>query len=177
MGLAARAIMFWALFAPVAALAQAASEHAVKAAFLYKFAGYVEWPQMAFPSAESPLVIAVAGAEDVAAELEKLVPGRTINGRRIAVKRLKEPEGLQGVHVLFVGRTVPNARSLLRTAQDAGVLTVSESGLDSGAVINFVVADNRVSFEVSLDAAERGGHRISSRMLAVARRVLPRTAS
>jgi hypothetical protein len=176
---AARAVVLWALLAPAAAVAQAATEHAVKAAFLYKFAGYVEWPDSAFAAADAPFVIAVAGADEVAAELEKLVPGRTVNSRRIAVRRLKEGEGPQGSHVLFVGGHVPmaSARAMVRAAQQAGALTVTDTGLESGAAINFVVGDNRVAFEVSLDAAERGGHRISSRMLAVARRVVQRPAS
>ncbi|MNC93025.1 hypothetical protein D3C83_95650 [compost metagenome] len=58
-----------------------------------------------------------------------------------------------------------------------GALTVTETTLEHGGAINFVIADNRVSFEVSLEAAERGGHRISSRMLSVARRVVPRGTS
>jgi hypothetical protein len=179
MRLAARAVMLWALLAPTAALAQAATEAAVKAAFLYKFAGYVEWPAAAFADAEVPFVIAVAGADEIAAEVEKVVPGRTVNGRRIVVKRLQEGEDPQGAHLLFVGRAMPSAsaRAMVRSAQRAGALTVTDAGLENGAAINFIAADSHIAFEVSLDAAERGGHHISSRMLAIARRVVPRVAS
>jgi hypothetical protein len=65
----------------------------------------------------------------------------------------------------------------LRAAQQQRVLVVTETTLEAGGAINFVVADNRVAFEVSLDAAERTGHRISSRMLAVARRVVQKGGS
>lgn len=166
-----------ALLAAGAARAQSAAEATVKAAFLYKFAGYVEWPLAAFPQPDSPLVIGVVGADDVALELEKLVPGRQVNARRVVVRRVREGEPLRGLHLLFVGRGEPNLRAVLRTAQQQGVLTVSESerGLEAGSAINFVQVDDRIGFEVSLDAAERSGLRISSRMLAVARRVVPRS--
>lgn len=159
------------------AAAQQATEAAVKAAFLYKFAGYIEWPATAFASPETPLVIATSSADDVATELETTVAGRMVNNRRIVVRRLREGEAPQGVHVLFVGRREPNARAVVRAAHQVGALTVTETSLEAGGAINFVVADERVSFEVSLDAAERSGHKISSRMLAVARRVLPKGAS
>jgi len=157
--------------------AQVATESAIKAAYLFKFAGYVEWPETAFASSAAPIVIAVAGSEEVAAELERLLPGRTIDGRKGVVRRVKEGESLQGVHLAFVGRRVENAKQQVRAAQQAGALTVTDAGLESGAAINFVTADERVAFEVSLEGAERSGHRISSRMLAVAKRVVAKGAS
>jgi hypothetical protein len=65
----------------------------------------------------------------------------------------------------------------MAAANRLGILTVSEGerGLEQGSAINFLTSEDRVSFEISLDSAEQGGHRISSRMLAVARRVVPRT--
>jgi hypothetical protein len=171
---------FWAallLGAGLHAHAQQAPEPTVKAAFLFKFAGYVEWPESAFPAPDSPFVIGVIGADDVAAELEKIVPGRTVNNHPVVVRRVKEGEPLKGIHVLFIGRNEPNQRALLRAAQSHGMLAVTESerGLELGSAINFVMSDERIGFEVSLASAERSGLRISSRMLAVARRVVPRS--
>jgi len=150
------------------------SEQSVKAAFLYRFAAYIEWPASVPPDA--PFVIATIGADDVAAELSSMLPGRAVAGRRAVVRTLKEGESLQGVQMVFIGKRAGDPRALVRAAHQLGVLTVTENGLETGGVINFVVADNRVAFEVSLEAAERSGHRISSRMLAVARRVLPKGA-
>lgn len=166
-----------AIVPALGAHAQQATEPSVKAAFLYKFAGYVEWPANAFPSQDTPVVIGVAGSDEVASELEKLVPGRNVNGRIVLVRRLREGEALRGIHVVFVARGETNARALIRAAQQQGSLVVTESerGLELGSAINFVPAEDRIGFEVSLEAAERSGLRISSRMLAVARRVLPRT--
>jgi uncharacterized protein DUF4154 len=162
---------------PAMAPAQQAPEASIKAAFLFKFAGYVEWPPGAFAGPEAPFVIGVAGAEEVASELERLVPGRTVNNRAVAVRRLREGESPRGAHLVFVGRGEANARAAIRAAQQQGALTVTEGerGLESGSSINFVLADDRVGFEVSLESAERSGLRISSRMLAVARRVVGRS--
>ena len=93
----------------------------------------------------------------------------------MVVRRLKEDESARGVHLLFVGhRAGEHLGAIVRAAQPQGSLVVTEAehGLESGSAINFVVANDRVGFEVSTDAAERSGHRISSRMLAVARRVV-----
>lgn len=165
-----------ALWPPLLA-AQQATEAGIKAAFLYKFAGYIEWPANAFPAADAPFVIGVIGSEEVATELERLVPGRSINNRPVAVRRLREGEPPKGAHIVFVGRGEPNVRAVVRAAQQNGSLIVTETerGLEAGSSINFVLVDDRVGFEVSLEAAERTGHRISSRMLAVARRVVGRS--
>jgi len=164
--------------AAATALAQReATETSVKAAFLYKFANYIEWPANAFASSSAPLVIGVVGAEDVAGELDRIVPGRNVNGHPVAVKRLKSGESAAGVHIVFFGRE-QGAPAAVRAAREQGALTVTEAerGLESvGSAINFITAGERVAFEVSLDAAEKSGHRISSRMLAVAKRVVPRS--
>lgn len=153
-----------------------ATEASVKAAFIYKFASYVEWPAAAFPAPDAPFVFGVMGSDDVAAELERIAPGRKANGHPAAVRRLKEGDAVAGVHLLFVGRGQSNLRTVLRAAQQPGTLLVTESerGLEMGSAINLVVADERVGFEVSVDAAERNGLMISSRMLNVARRVVSR---
>jgi hypothetical protein len=160
------------------ALAQReATETSVKAAFLYKFANYIEWPANAFASSSAPLVIGVVGAEDIAGELDRIVPGRNVNGHPVAVKRLKDGESAAGAHIVFFGRE-RGAAAAVRAAREQGALTVTETerGLESaGSAINFITAGERVAFEVSLDAAEKSGHRISSRMLAVAKRVVPRS--
>ena len=153
-----------------------ATEAAVKAAFLYKFAGYVEWPGTAFPAHDSPLVIAVSGSDDVLAELERLAPGRSVNGHPVIVRRFGE-EPLTGVHMLFVGRGDPAARTTIRAGQQGGALVVTEAdrGLELGSAINFIPVEDRIGFEVSLENADTARVRISARMLPVARRIVPRS--
>ena len=157
----------------VPAFAQQASEAAVKAALLYRFAGYVEWPQEGTPV--GPFVIGVMGADEVAAELEELVRGRPLNNRPVIVKRIKEGDALTGLHMLFVGgRDSARIRNAARMGRPAAILLVSDTagGLEAGSVINFVSVDDRIGFEVSIEAAERSALRVSSRMLGVARRVI-----
>ncbi|SRR5258708_370415 len=154
-----------------------APESSVKAAFLYKFANYIEWPPNAFAAPSAPLVIGVAGAEEIATDLERITPGRNVAGRAVVVRRVRGGDALRGLHVLFIGRNEAAMAALIRAAREQAILTVTESdtGLDKGSAINFVTAGERVGFEVSLDAAEKSGHRISSRMLAVAKRVVPKS--
>jgi hypothetical protein len=172
-----RALWIWGLAAAAClAQAQGASEATVKAAFLYKFAGYVEWPAAAMPQPDTPIVIGVMGADEVSAELEKIIVGRQVNNRRLVSRRVRAGETLRGLHILFVARAEPTLRATIAAAGQQGVLTVTEGerGLEAGSVISFVTFEDRVGFEVSMEAAERGGLRISSRMLAVARRVIPK---
>jgi len=151
-----------------------ALEQRVKAAFLYKFAGYVEWPAKSFARPEAPVTIGVMGNEALAAELVQAVTGRTVSDRVVAVKRLKAGESLAGIQVLFIGRAESARLSqVAQSAQPRSILIVTESegALAHGSMINFVVAERRVRFEIALDAAEKSGLKLSSRLLAVAQQV------
>ena len=148
-----------------------ATERSVKAAFLYKFLGYVEWPPAASGEADAPLTIGVIDADDIAAELAQITAGRTINNRPVAVRRLKEGDPLTGIQVLFIGGAdVARLNRLLKMAQQRSILSVTEAdaALSQGSVINFMLINGRIRFEVSLDAAEKSNLKLSSRMLAVA---------
>ena len=163
--------------APAQAQAQAPSlslERKVKAAFLYKFLGYTEFPAAALGEAGAPVVIGVVDADDLAAELNRIVGGRTVNARPIAVKVFREQDAPIGVHLLFVGGNDPaRVRMVLRSAPSAPMLLVTEAeeGLRQGSVINFRIVDERVRFDVSLEAAEKNSVRLSSRLLTVANQV------
>lgn len=153
-------------------------EYQVKAAFLYKFANYVEWPQAHFPEEETPITIAVMGAAPIAAELERVVVGRSAQGRPIAVKRLNAGEPLEGLHIVFVGPE--ETRRLARVAEAAAaqsilVVTDSAGALAEGSMINFILADGKVRFEIARDTAEKSGLKLSSRLLAVAQQVVTET--
>lgn len=156
-----------------------ATEASLKAAYLFKFAGYIEWSATDFASPEAPIAIGVVGADEIAAELSRIVAGRSIAGHPVAVKRFAEGEAARGVQMLFVGREAPKLAGTVRAAQAQGILVVTdtERGLEMGGAINFVPQGERLGFEVSLDSAEKSGHRISSRMLNVARRVVQKGAS
>ena len=126
-----RWLLLAALALPIAGLAQSenrASEVQIKAAFLYKFGDFIEWPPAAFARADAPFAIGVMGAEDVAAALEQVVAEHTVQGHRVVVRRLRRGEALSGLHVLFVGQG-ESARlaETLATARGQALLTVTES--------------------------------------------------
>ena len=148
-------------------------ERRVKAAFLYKFLGYTDFPASAFADATAPLTIGVIGADDLAVELARVVAGRTVNNRPIEVRELREADAGARVHLLFVGGNDPQrvARIVRQATGAMLVVTECDNGLQLGSVINFRIVDERVRFDVALDAAERNGIKLSSRLLTVANRV------
>lgn len=151
-----------------------ALERSVKAAFLYKFLGYTEFPPGSFADAAAPLAIGVIGADELAAELNRIVAGRTVMARPVVVRTFRDGDTPSGVHLLFIGGADGGrVRSVLRAVKDAPLLSVSEAdnGLLYGSVINFKIVDERVRFDVSLDAAERSSVKLSSRLLTVANHV------
>jgi hypothetical protein len=152
-----------------------ATEAQLKAAYLYQFGGFVEWPPQAFTAADAPFTIGLVGADAIAQELEQIVATRTVHGRRVLVRRLQPEESLAGLQVLFVAE--PHAAALPRMlAAGAGVallvVTDASEGLPPGSAINFVAVDGRVRFDIAPGQAERSRIRISARLLAVARRIV-----
>jgi hypothetical protein len=148
-----------------------ASERSVKAAFVYKFLGYVDWPSDAFAVPDAPLVIGVVAADDLAGDLAEVVRNRSVGTHAIEVRTLRPADPLAGIDVLFVGAAArARLAALARAAAARGILVISESddALAQGSMINFIVVDGRVRFEVALDSAERAGLKLSSRLLAVA---------
>lgn len=150
-------------------------EDQIKAAYLYKFASYVDWPATAFAQTDTPVTIGVLGADEIAIELSHINLAHPTGGRPIEIKRLKPGDPPTGLHMLFIGRGEESARlkRLQEGLQSRPVLTVTdaEGALASGSVINFVTVDDRVRFEVSLAQAEISGLKISARLLGVAQKI------
>jgi hypothetical protein len=156
------------------ALAQGAPrESAVKAAFLYKFGSFVEWPAATFKSPQEPLVIGVLADDAVAEELAQLAAGRSVEGRPLRLRTLKDGEAPGPVHILFVGVMRQQRLRDLLAAVPGPVLVVTqqEGALAAGSVINFVADGARVRFDASTAAAEARELKLSARLLAVARHV------
>jgi hypothetical protein len=152
---------------------QAYSEDEVKAAFLYHFGTYVEWPAPA-NAATDPITIAVLGAAGVVDQLERFLPDREIQGRPVTVRQLDTVDDLAGDEILFIGPEL-NARlsDLIESVGQRPILVVSDAqdGLDHGAMVNFQLVGERVRFEISLPAAQNAGLMLSSRLLSAALRV------
>lgn len=161
------------VFAQAAAGSARSLERSVKAAFLFKFLGYTEFPAAAFSDPAAPVVIGVVDADDMAAELSRIVSGRTVGTRPIAVRPMKDGDSAAGVHLLFLSSSATgSAARISRAAQQPLLLvTESDSGMAQGSVINFRIVDQRVRFDVSLEAADKYHVKLSSRLLTVAHQV------
>jgi hypothetical protein len=151
-----------------------ARERRVKAAFIFKFAGFVEWPETAFPQPFTAVTIAVIGDDELAAELSAITAGRAVEGRPLTIRKTRSLEAVADAHMVFVGRAeiarLPQLAKLAR-ARPVLILTDAPNALAQGSMINFMLVERRVKFEIHLEEAERHGLKLSSRLLAVAQSV------
>lgn len=147
-------------------------EDEIKAAFLYNFAKFVDWPPDAFASPEEPLTFCVLGRDPFGRALDDLLAGERVKNRPLAVRRQERNDPTTGCHVLFVS---PSERTrfeaLLRGVDTDRVLTVSDSleFLAAGGHITFFVEASRVRFAVNREACDKAAFRLSSKLLQVAR--------
>jgi hypothetical protein len=165
-------LLIWLLLiasAAAPAQTQSPSEYEVKAIFLYRFAKFIEWPE---PSSPGPICIGILGHDPFGDTLDEVVKGKSVNGRPFAIKRFSPGQQARDCHILFISSSEgKRLRSVLNELQGGGVLTVSETRgfCQTGGVINFELVDDSVRLEINVDAAERAGLRMSSRLLGVAR--------
>lgn len=153
----------------------AVSEYQVKAALLYNFTRFVEWPAVSGSgSAKGPIVIGIIGADPFGPVLEQILEGKTVRGRMLEAKRFSTANDLQLCDVLFVsvsGNT--ELQLVLGTLEGAPVLTVGETPEFTrlGGMIAFVMESKRVRFEINRRAAEHSRIKIRSQLLQLARKV------
>lgn len=149
-------------------------EYLIKAAYLYNFAMFVEWPSDAFASPEAPLVIAIVGSDPFGSAIDHAVENKRISKRRIVVERVQAQQDLKHCQIVFVPAS-DRARiaELAQRLQSQPILIVDdapEPGKRAGAV-EFVVDDNKVGFAINLSQAKRSRLVISSKMLGLAKTV------
>lgn len=166
------------LLAGLPARAQPGSlELAVKATYLAKFAPFIEWPKAAFASPESAFVLCVAGDDPFGRLLDEAVAGAHIYGRPVSVRRLSAVARNSGCEILYAGGSpAQSVAAALAAVRGTPVLTVTDRERNGGAkgIINFVIEDNHVRFEIDDAAAAEDGLVISSKLLSLAANVTPR---
>jgi hypothetical protein len=148
--------------------AQASNEYQVKAAFLYNFAKFVDWPAEAFGGSGSPLVIGVVGDDPFGGALDQAINGKTIGGRPLVVRRLKWGQELRSCHVLFISSSErQRLPQIIQSLRGASVLTVGDMGefTQQGGIINFILEASKVRFEINSRGAEQARLKISSKLL------------
>jgi hypothetical protein len=150
------------------------SEYQLKAAFLYNFAKFIEWPPGAFSSPQAPFVIGVIGTSPFDEHLERTVQNKRLNGHPFEIKQFKAITEVQGCHMLFICSSERRRLGdILKTVNNASILTVSELErfLPAGGMVQFVMEDKKVRFDINPEAAHRADLRISSKLMSVARRI------
>lgn len=151
--------------------AELTKEYQLKAAFLYNFTRFVNWPPERFPEKESPIVIGIWGTNPFGEELEKIVAERKINGRAITVRTVSSPADARSVHLMFVSAAeTSRLDETLAQLHDAHVLTVGESQPFAAAagIITFKLEGDKLRFAINLKASEQAGIKISAQLLKLA---------
>ena len=151
-----------------------ADEYQVKAAFLYNFAKFVEWPPDSFATASAPIRICILGRNPFGRNLSEITEGKTINGRKVLVDQVADLQQARTCTILFVSSSEKGQlKRVFEGLQGAAALTVGDSKtfIEQGGMVNFVLENDRVQFEVNRRAAEMAGIKISSKLLNVAKRV------
>jgi hypothetical protein len=148
-------------------------EYAVKATFLYKFASFVDWPQGSFARDTSPFNLCVVGRDPFAGRIQEAVSGQNVGRHQIVLRQLPKAERESDCHVMFVsGSGTQSVAEALEAVSGTATLTVTDSAIGPVAgIMHFVIVDDRVSFDIDNAAAARNRLVISSKLLALARRV------
>jgi YfiR/HmsC-like len=156
----------------VPAFAQTAEVSQVKAAYLYNFTKYVEWPPDAFRSADDPAVICVIGDDRTGKILEQVTLGKKANGRRVEARNPRSVNEFRACQVLFIGfADKDRIAGILRNLRDSNVLVVGQTGefLSLGGMINLVQRNGAIELEIDTKATNAAGLKVSSRLLVVSR--------
>jgi YfiR/HmsC-like len=155
------------------------SEYLIKAGFIYNFANLVQWPSTSFAQPESPIVIVILGEDHFGGTLDHALEGKKVNARPFVIKRARSVSELQRTlgpqkdcQILYVSASeMPHLGEAIQVLKGAPVLTIGETPgfARSGGIINLILEDNKVRFEVNVQAAKDADLNISSRLLALAR--------
>ena len=170
------------LLAGVALNAQNAggsSEYLIKAGFIYNFANLVQWPASSFAQPDSPIVIVILGEDHFGTTLDRALEGKKVNARSFVIKRAHSVSELQRTvgaqkecQILYVSSSeMSHLGEAIQMLKGVPVLTIGETPgfAKNGGIINLILEDNKVRFEVNVEAAKAADLNISSRLLALAR--------
>jgi hypothetical protein len=158
-------------FRGTAVQGQGFKEYELKAAFLYNFAQFVDWPPEAFPSADTPLVIGVLGADPFGATLDELVHNEVVKARKLVVQRFRRVEDIGLCHILYVSQSeTPRLDQILARIKGKPILTVgdSEGFAQRGGMVRFLTERNKIRLKINVQATKAANLTISSKLLRAA---------
>ena len=172
-GIAAAIIVVLISGSRVDAQQSSPTEYQVKAAYLYNFGKFVEWPAKVNAAGDS-FSICVLGEDPFGATLDKTIAGESINGKKAVARRVAKAQDALRCQIVFISSTEEvRLKEILATLEKASILTVSDipDFTRRGGMIQFLMQSNKVRFEVNLTPAERDGLTLSSQLLKVAANV------
>lgn len=149
----------------------APSEYQLKAAFLFNFAKFIDWPPETFAADKAPFVIGILGANPFGNELEQTVAGKKINDHPITIQLIHAGSEATNCHILFISNSEkPRLPETIQSLRGAAVLTVGETDgfVESGGMVNFVQEANKIRFQINDEAAKAARLKISSKLLSLA---------
>lgn len=153
---------------------QTLSEYQIKAGFFFNFTRFVEWPETAFVTATSPILVCVAGETPLTDLVIDVAVGKIVNGRAVSIRPVKPSDDLRRCNLLFIsGAEDRRAAGILAGLKKTSTLTVGETPgfVQAGGMINFSIQENKVKLELNLDATTRAGLKVNSKLIAVSRLV------
>jgi hypothetical protein len=159
----------------VSAETKPSPEYLIKAAFLFNFAKFVEWPANAFKDDLSPINLYILGTDPFGPALDTL-KDKTVKGRPFKIKWANKVDDIEACHILFISASEKeNLKQILYAVRNSNTLTVSEieGFAQTGGIINFIIVNKKVHFEINPEAAERRRLKISSQLLKLAKIVIP----
>jgi hypothetical protein len=169
-------LMFFGMSRP--GIVQAPKEYQVKAAFLFNFTRFVEWPAAAFEEPGSPLIIGVVGTNPFGTHLEETIKGEEINGHPLVLQYFKTVGEIASCHILYINiENKEEIKKALTNARASAVLTVSDLSnfTKQGGMVRFVTEDSKTRIRINLEVAKAAGLTISSKLLKLAEIVEPQS--
>jgi hypothetical protein len=154
------------------ALSEGPSEYKVKAAFLYSFTKFVQWPPSGATNSNDPVTVCVFGENPFGGALQEILADKTFNGRPFSIKEMTSTQDVRACLILFVSASErKRLRTVLESVQGAAVLTIGDTQgfAEDGCIIDFILEDSKMRFEINTIAADRARLKISSKLLSLAR--------
>ena len=170
----AAALVLSAISSNAAAAPATPGEYKVKAAFLYNFAKYVEWPPEAFPSDHSPIVVTILGSPPLSDAFDA-IRGKSVKSRKLDIRQAGRMEDVGASHILFVCDSErQRTAQIVESVSNKSILTISDmkNFAKSGGMISFITIEGKIRFDINLESARRSGLKISSQLLKLARTVI-----
>jgi YfiR/HmsC-like len=148
------------------------SEYQVKAAYLFNFLKFVDWPEDAFPDPLAPIVIGIVGDDPFGPALPQVIIGKTVQGRDLIIRKYHFGDDMRATHILFVSVSEKKRTAqIVASLKGSSVLTVADftEFLGEGGMIQLYSENNRIRFAINVDSATRAKLKISSKLLSLAR--------